>query len=165
MRNTSCRLCLEQWDNSYYVHYRGLKYFCALIGDYTSLVLLGDRIPKYAPSMLARTIVRYMDWKTGEEGPALLEVNGTPAVDVDGNAVVCDGQWKNPGGTLVQFLTAVSKAHKAAGMDGVAYAPMCRSVRNEGVGQRLPPSCWTACVEPVRKREIQSGRWVRFSTS
>ncbi|SPQ96452.1 unnamed protein product (mitochondrion) [Plasmodiophora brassicae] len=100
------------------------KHFCALIGDYKSLILLGDCIPKYAPSMLARTIVRYLDWKTGEEGSALLDVNGASVVDVDGNAVVCDGQWKNPG-TLVQFLAAVSNAHKAAGMDGVAYAEPC----------------------------------------
>ncbi|CEP02275.1 hypothetical protein PBRA_002540 [Plasmodiophora brassicae] len=62
------RVLAERSEASYYVHYRGLKYFCALIGDYKSLILLGDRIPKYAPSMLARTIVRYMDWKTGEEG-------------------------------------------------------------------------------------------------
>ncbi|CEP01650.1 hypothetical protein PBRA_008592, partial [Plasmodiophora brassicae] len=118
------RVLAENSEASYYVHYRGLKHFCALIGDYKSLILLGDCIPKYAPSMLARTIVRYMDWKTGEEGSALLDVNGASVVDVDGNAVVCDGQWKNPG-TLVQFLAAVSNAHKAAGMDGVAYAEPC----------------------------------------
>ncbi|CEP02128.1 unnamed protein product (mitochondrion) [Plasmodiophora brassicae] len=52
------RMLAETSEAAYYVHYRGLN----------------DRAPKYAPSMLARTIVHYMDWKTGEEGSALCDV-------------------------------------------------------------------------------------------
>jgi hypothetical protein len=57
----------------YLTHYRGLRYFCCLIGDYESLLILQDNPPQpFVPAIDKRTLVKFISWKRGKKGTALM---------------------------------------------------------------------------------------------
>ncbi|RHZ12571.1 hypothetical protein DYB37_010252 [Aphanomyces astaci] len=104
----------------YKKHYRGLWYFFGLIGDYTSLLILRHDCPQHAPAMSVKSLCAYLKYKTGAIGTILHYDDGLPVLDVDGQPVLCDGQWKDPQ-NMIQLSSAVSAAHKAKGMGQVPY--------------------------------------------
>ncbi|KAF0710254.1 hypothetical protein AaE_012617, partial [Aphanomyces astaci] len=93
----------------YKKHYRGLCYFFGLIWDYTHV---------------GEEHVCYLKYKTGAIGTILHYDDGLPVLDVDGQPVLCDGQWKDPQ-NMIQLSSAVSAAHKAKGMGQVPYEEQC----------------------------------------
>ncbi|RQM28116.1 hypothetical protein B5M09_013478 [Aphanomyces astaci] len=110
----------------YEKHYRGLRYFFSLIGDYSSLLILRVDAPAYPPAMSAKSVCAYLKFKTGSVGTPLYydDSNKLPVTSVDGDHVLCQGQWKDPK-NMVQFSAAVSAAHKAKDMDCVPYEESC----------------------------------------
>ncbi len=57
----------------YQTHYRGLRYFCCLIGDYESLLILQDNPPEpFVPAIDKRTLVKFISWKRGKKGTPLM---------------------------------------------------------------------------------------------
>ncbi|RHY97843.1 hypothetical protein DYB31_016026, partial [Aphanomyces astaci] len=80
----------------YKKHYWGLWYFFGLIGDYTSLLILRHDCPQHAPAMSVKRLCAYLKYKTGAIGTILHYDDGLPVLDVDGQPVLCDGQWKDP---------------------------------------------------------------------
>lgn len=54
---TGSRVLDDASKEQYKVHYRGLRWFCCLIGDYHSLIILQNNSPQpYCPPMNAETI-------------------------------------------------------------------------------------------------------------
>ncbi|ETV64125.1 hypothetical protein H257_18942 [Aphanomyces astaci] len=108
----------------YKKHYRGLWYFFGIIGDYTSLLILRHDCPQHAPAMSVKRLCAYLKYKTGAIGTILHYDDGLPVLDVDGQPVLCDGQWKDPQ-NMIQLSSAVSAAHKAKGMGQMPYEEQC----------------------------------------
>ncbi|RHY80020.1 hypothetical protein DYB26_010800 [Aphanomyces astaci] len=90
----------------YKKHYRGLWYFFGLIGDYTSLLILRHDCPQHAPAMSVKSLCAYLKYKTGAIGTILHYDDGLPVLDVDGQPVLCDGQWKDPQ-NMIQLSSAL----------------------------------------------------------
>lgn len=121
---TGGRHIVKNTTNQYNMHYRGLEAFCAMVGDYDSLLMLNEYAPsEYCPSMNPVTIATYLRYKTAkpeQDGTVRkLYEFGTNALvnDVLGNAVLCDGGWKCKS-SINQFLGAIGAIHEARGQKG-----------------------------------------------
>ena len=111
------RYCTEI---SYEVHFRGLKQFFKLIGDYESLLMLRDKCPANCPSMKVESLVmHYVWWKCYASSMTLLDLGGKEVVDVImGHLIKCRGDWNAPE-KCKGFRTAVwCCIHKAQNQTG-----------------------------------------------
>ncbi|KAJ3089697.1 hypothetical protein HDU96_003694, partial [Phlyctochytrium bullatum] len=108
---------------TYFQHFKGLRNFFTLIGDYESLVILyGKNNLHFFPSMRWQSLAKYVLYKYGEKGQPL-RYNDTDVKDVDGNVITCTGTWNAPK-ILEQFLAAVGALHVARGQRG-DYRDVC----------------------------------------
>ncbi|KDO16654.1 hypothetical protein SPRG_21975 [Saprolegnia parasitica CBS 223.65] len=69
--------------------WNGLAEYCLLRGDYESLLFLDDRVPVSMPSMGARTIAEYIDYKTQPRSTALDDEYGRAILGADLEPVCC----------------------------------------------------------------------------
>lgn len=110
---------------NYNKHYRGLRFFCCLVGDYESLLLLQNDAPEdFCPSMSAMTVSNFIRFKKGTVDTELLDANGVSVHDRDGLSVYCQGGWNDPD-NVAQFLSAVSNLHAARDQRG-QYFESCK---------------------------------------
>lgn len=90
----------------------GLKYFCKLIGDYESILMLLDTPTKpIVPSMNPVTIALFVRFKRQKKGDVLRNDGGSIVKDVLGNEVECQGGWKDPR-NVDQLFAAISSIHE-----------------------------------------------------
>jgi hypothetical protein len=123
---TGSRLLSANTSQAYQKHYRGLRYFCCMIGDYESLIFLQDDAPShYCPAMSAITISNFIRFKRGEAESVLISANGEPVLDRNGAAALCQGGWNDPD-NATQFLSAVSALHASRGQRG-QYSDKCNA--------------------------------------
>jgi hypothetical protein len=94
---------------NYEKHYKGLRYFFALIGDWESMLILTPDAPNGCPSMKVRSIILYFEWRrrTG----ILKDQNGQVVLDRFGEEIVCMGTWRDPG-NVHQCRSAITFAHE-----------------------------------------------------
>ncbi|KAH9148838.1 hypothetical protein AeRB84_007935, partial [Aphanomyces euteiches] len=78
---------------AYKKHLRGLYFFCSLVGDYDSLLILLECPPEpFCPSMSPSSIVDFIRFKRQEKGaPFFRQGSNQQCMDVFGNPVVCMG--------------------------------------------------------------------------
>ncbi|KAH9097852.1 hypothetical protein LEN26_016941 [Aphanomyces euteiches] len=78
---------------AYKKHLRGLYFFCSLVGDYNSLLILLECPPEpFCPSMSPSSIVDFIRFKRQEKGaPFFRQGSNQQCMDVFGNPVVCMG--------------------------------------------------------------------------
>ena len=122
----------------YEKHYRGLRYFCSLVGDYESLLILSPNAPSpFCPSMDPETIVSFIKFKRSAEGAELLDKDGNAVKDVLGNPVLCQGGWDDPR-NVEQLMSAVGLLHEARGETGRgAFEDRCLAcIAAESEGKR-----------------------------
>ena len=62
-------------SKTYETTVRGLRWWCCLIGDYESLLVLQDKVPRHCPSMNPRTLELFARFKTLMPGQVLTIVN------------------------------------------------------------------------------------------
>ncbi|CEO95342.1 hypothetical protein PBRA_004108, partial [Plasmodiophora brassicae] len=104
--------------HAYGKHIRGLRYYCCLVGDYDSLLVLQDDAPSdHCPSMSAKTLSNFVRFKRGVQGTPLVDASGVPVLDRRGQPVVCQGGWNGPG-NVEQFESAVTAVHAARDQRG-----------------------------------------------
>ena len=118
--------CLESNSKrSYKKNIRGLQYFCSLIGDYESLLMLLDNPPEpFCPSMSPNTIADIIDFKRQPTGSIFTRIGeDKQCYDVLGRPVVCQGGWNDPR-NVDQMLSAVTVLHSARGQCG-AFSERC----------------------------------------
>jgi hypothetical protein len=122
--------------NDYLKHINGLKYFCAMIGDYESMLMLSDYAPKpMAPSIKSSTVSEFVRWKRNSMGSVLYSMRGEAMVDVCGNLllstasmigqpIVCTKTWNDPQ-VVRQFNSAVVCLHASRNQRG-KYLDICK---------------------------------------
>lgn len=82
---------------TYESHFRGLRYFFCLVGDYESLLMLQPKAPTpFCPSLNADGISDFIRYKRGIKGTQLLNKLSQPVLDIFGNPILCQGAWCNP---------------------------------------------------------------------
>ncbi|SPQ99558.1 unnamed protein product (mitochondrion) [Plasmodiophora brassicae] len=65
--------------HAYGKHIRGLRYYCCLVGDYDSLLVLQDDAPSdHCPSMSAKTLSNFVRFKKGVKRTPLVDASGVP---------------------------------------------------------------------------------------
>ncbi|KAI9345453.1 hypothetical protein DFJ73DRAFT_489403 [Zopfochytrium polystomum] len=70
----------------YQKHMRGIQYFCAIIGDYDSLLMLLEEPPTpVCPSMKPSTLASFIRFKRFPPGTLLVDADNNPVRDVFGN--------------------------------------------------------------------------------
>lgn len=106
--------------SSYTSNLRQLEYFLALIGDWSSMLILREDSPDFAPAILDSSLTRFIDWKFQEKGTAMKDANGRPLMDAFNRPLVADGCWSSPDNT-VPFSAAVSTLHVAHGFMNMPY--------------------------------------------
>lgn len=95
----------------YEKHYRGLRHFFCLIGDYESLLILQENAPEpFCPSMSAVNLALFIKWKRGEKGTPLVRLDNSSVIDIFGSPIKCEGGWKDPK-NVQQFNSAVVAIH------------------------------------------------------
>ncbi|KAI3646049.1 hypothetical protein MP228_008977 [Amoeboaphelidium protococcarum] len=122
---TGNRVLADNSLKSYAKHYKGLRYFCSLIGDYESLHMVHDRAPtRFCPSMSINTIASFVYFKSRQPGLELTDIDGRVVKDVFGRPVLVQGGWKSPV-NLNQFISAVGAVHAARNQNG-QYQDVCQ---------------------------------------
>jgi hypothetical protein len=114
----------ENTTKSYDKHFRGFSAFCAILGDYESLLVIHDRAPdEFCPSMKPETIALYFRYKSWQKGDKLKDfLSNTVVLNIFGDPILCDGAWKDPGNSN-QFLSAVTSVHAARAQNGPYKTP------------------------------------------
>lgn len=100
--------------------------FCALIGDYDSMIILHPCAPPGAPPMNPATIILFVRYKRCLKGEPLLrnlDDASSEVKDVTGNLVKCTGSWKDPG-NKDGFQAAVRELHREHSHSG-EYLTTC----------------------------------------
>ena len=130
---TGDRVLAKNTSDSYLSNLRQLRYFLSLIGDWESLIILGDNSPEFAPSIRVESLVLFLDWKVKKPGTVLFDANNE-TVYIAGpkprrgraqRAILkADGGWRNPDNTSA-FGGALSALHNAKGMEGIVYSEAC----------------------------------------
>jgi hypothetical protein len=117
--------CLQQSStNAYMKHIDGIRFFCYLIGDFDSmLILLKEAPPGRLPSVSVRTVKLFIKWKVMPQGSTLVD-DGVAILDLEGNEVSCAGSWTAPD-NIRQFSSAVSLCHTSRG-NGGDYSEACK---------------------------------------
>eukprot|EP00474_Spongospora_subterranea_P006372 CRZ06830.1 hypothetical protein [Spongospora subterranea] len=112
--------------SAYKKHYRGLRYFCCMIGDYEGLLLLQEDAPDhFCPSLCASTLSNFIRFKRGEVGSVLVDAHGETVLDRKGDVIACQGGWKDPD-NVGQLISAVSVLHAAREQQG-QYSESCQT--------------------------------------
>ncbi|KAJ3114215.1 hypothetical protein HK100_001732, partial [Physocladia obscura] len=117
------RLAIDTTKKVYATQFRGIRWFCALIGDYESMLIMEQK--RLLPECLLiseKTIEAFCRMKTGKKGTPLM-LGGSPQNDIFGNPVLCDSSWKNPK-NMNLFLSAISTLHASRG-NGGKYKEKC----------------------------------------
>jgi hypothetical protein len=101
----------------------GFKFYCYLVGDAESLVILLEKKPSFCPSINPKTIANYVKFKTEAKDEIHCGIDGNPVKDYLGTTFNNDGGWKDP---LVsrQLMAALHLAHAARGQAG-PYQEKC----------------------------------------
>lgn len=133
--HTGTRVLAPNTLTGYEGHLRTLNYFLALIGDWSSMLILRDDAPDFAPAIRDKSLALFIDWKTLPAGTIMKKRDGEIIKDAFGRDLIADGCWKAPGNTT-PFSAAVSALHIARGFKGMAYEEECESCmakyRNSG---------------------------------
>jgi len=102
-----------------------MKWYCSMIGDYESLLILeDDEILPIRPSISEKSLEGFCLYKSGLKGSPLT-VRVQPVKSVTGKDMVCDGGWKN-GKNMSAYLSAMSTLHTAKGNRGPYTEPCPR---------------------------------------
>jgi hypothetical protein len=135
--------------SAYTTHYRGLKHFCCMIGDYESLIILQENRPTYCTSMKAETVEAFIRFKMCDRSITLKDLEGNTICNIDGTPIKCTKDWAAHK-TLKQFISAISALHHAAGNVGdfLEACPDCYTKELAGQGHigclvhRGSPKTW-----------------------
>lgn len=97
--------------------------FFILIGDYESLLILHEYAPRNCISMKPESVVLFAKFKRSEKGSILKNSNEEAVRDVDGNEVVCSGEWIDPS-NVDGLRTSVAMLHQIYEQAG-EYKDVC----------------------------------------
>jgi hypothetical protein len=81
---TGNRSIKEATKSTYDNHYKQLWNFCAIIGDYESLLLLVSPVFGLVPAMKVESLEAFVRYKRKSPEFALFDTNGAPILDIEG---------------------------------------------------------------------------------
>ncbi len=140
--------CLE--DNSkkqYQSSYNGMIYFCMLIGDYDSLLILQEIPLNFAQSINPKTIVNFILFKTGDAGSLLVDSDGNAIFDVNRERIRCQGTWTDPKCAKL-LISALAVLHMTRGQGGPFTDKCDECIRHRDEGRN------TGCGIPHQTPEL-----------
>ena len=114
---TGNRPLADKSMKSYGNQFRGLRYFCSLIGDYESMLILEEKRPSFCPAMSPYMISSFIKFKRLKKGTPLVDNHERPVKDVYGREMVCQGGWNDPD-NVKSLMSAVGALHIAAKNSG-----------------------------------------------
>lgn len=145
--------------DSYETHFRQLWKFCAIIGDYDSMLLLLKHPPKHCPAMSVDTVEQFFRFKRYNKGQNLSNAAGIPVFDIYGQQVTCDGAWNSP--YIDSYKAALADLHATHGHAAEDYQEPCEDclAMPEATRHR---GCEYHLGRPVRHRRGNPTRSVTF---
>jgi len=135
--------CIEQSTKvNYETNLKQLWRFCAILGDYDSMLLMVSPTPENAPAMRVETIEAFLRFKRqsstdtdDEPHPLTTYQGGSYIKDIYGTTVITEGHWKNPN-QANGYSAAINALHKANDHDG-HYYDVCQNCC-DGTCQAFP---------------------------
>ena len=98
---------------------RQLWRYCAMRGDYSSMLMLLKKPPAHCPSMSVCT-------KFLNPGQPLLDIHGEPILDVFETPITADGKWNAP--KIIKIIkAAIHDLHVANGYEDGGYEEACQA--------------------------------------
>ena len=116
-----------------------LWHFCALIGDYDSMLMLLPNPPEHCPSMKASTVVACLKFKRQEKNTPVMcggNKSNMQMRDKYNNFLYAEGGWNAPQNEWV-YSAAVSALHQQNGHINESYkeaCPKCQGMSNRRHG-------------------------------
>ena len=91
-------ICIaDTTKENYEEHLKQLWRFCAIKGDYESMLLMITPTQKEAPSMRVETVEEYLRFKRQKKNKKLTRTDGKGDVlDILENVITAQNSWKNP---------------------------------------------------------------------
>ena len=103
--------------------------FCAIKGDYESMLLMITPTPPYAPSMRVETVEEFLRFKRQAKNMPLTTFDGSGTIkDIRGEIITTEGHWKAPRQAGI-YSAAVSAIH-CQNRKGGEYADACDGCRD-----------------------------------
>ncbi|KAI3650647.1 hypothetical protein MP228_004128 [Amoeboaphelidium protococcarum] len=153
----------ERSISTYQKHWNGLKYFCKLIGDYESLLMLLDRATDGCPAMKPETIANFIRFNRFSPDQELIGHDDHPVKDIFGNVVLCRGGWNDPK-NVEQCNTAITVLHEERGNRGqfIESCKLCLSELENGVNHGCRRHLMNPCVwrkgDPTQSEIVQNAQ-------
>lgn len=125
------RVLSDSSTKGYLGNIRMLEYFLALIGDWSSILILRENAPEFAPAVRDTSLAMFISWKTATAGDIMKDSHGIIIKDAFGRQLKADGCWNSPA-CHVPFSAAISALHAARGFSkDMPYADVCNSCLQE----------------------------------
>jgi hypothetical protein len=128
--STRCgsRVILESQRGHNEANFRLMYHFCAIIGDYESMLMLLPDVPAFCPSMKAETIELGLRFKRQDKNTPLMHTGANSAKqvqDIFGNLVYAVGGWNNPKLEWI-YSAGITGLHQNQGHTGESYCEPCQ---------------------------------------
>ncbi|KAF0712480.1 hypothetical protein As57867_004805, partial [Aphanomyces stellatus] len=139
---------------AYTKHLRGLKYFCSLVGDYESLLMLLDRPPQpFCPAMNPQIIADFIRFKRQQNGTPFYRISNPDEQLVDVlDAVGClSYAARGHRGTFFDKCTGCCSLSKRTNYKG------CQLHRGKPMLWRIGNPKQTELIENVMKESLRQG--------
>ena len=115
----------ERSRSTYDEHYKQFMNYCALKGDYDSmLIILLPATFTQVPTVLASTAEEFVRLKRSPRNTEIVATDGMPVMDVLGAQIFSDGSWNAPG-KAAQFQSAINNLCEEHGHRG-EYTEECK---------------------------------------
>ena len=134
--------CAGRTKSAYLKHCRGMFRFFARIGAYECLLVLHTKTcSTKIPSMDANYVALYLLYKTGAALEPLKRIGYSETVmDVNGNPVLCCGEWHDLG-NVNQFLSTITAVHRTISQGGT-YKEACADCNKSLVTDGTSNGCF-----------------------
>jgi hypothetical protein len=119
---TGNRAISRRTKDTYARHYLQVWRFCAIIGDYSSMLILLQPMLHGVPAIKVETLEQFMCFKRRKNTEALVSMSngGMPILDVFGLPMSCEGGWNQPT-KAEQFKSSISILHRVREHTGPYY--------------------------------------------
>jgi len=149
---------------NYEGQYRQFWRFCAIKGDYDSMLLLLPKPPAFSPAMNVETVEEFVKFKRKTKGETTLDNRESPILDVFDCQITNEGSWKAPKNVDI-FRAAIHDLHHANNHN-MGYEEACDECMKLQ-GERRHHGCHHHSGNPLLKRKgdkvgtRREGRWLR----
>ena len=134
-------------QKQYNIHYEGLKRFCAITGEYDSLLILQPFANDKCPPLSANVVSNYIKYRREKKGTV---IEGMFDV-ITKQPIKAIAGWNDPG-NVGQLKTAVMNLHRHMGHGECSYQTVCDDClldhQNQSANGRITIGCSRHLYKP-----------------